>query len=242
MALLVVVLCVRMMAQTSTFRYTATEKLPRFEEIQYFVGATGLVSHDWDAATGEGTVVYEGTVTELGSYALQWQGKLTGIIIPEGVTRIGYQGFFQCTNLTNLTLPKSLKEIGVPSGQAFGGCTSLKNGQFIIDDIAWWCSLTINGGSNPLSYAKKFYSAPNVEVTNLVIPEGVTSICGNAFNSCDGIKSVSLPSTLTSIGASAFYKCNGLESVAIPASVTAIEEYAFAYRGAVLQDCCRADV
>ena len=229
MALLVVVLCVRMMAQTSTFRYTATEKLPRFEEIQYFVGATGLVSHDWDAATGEGTVVYEGTVTELGSYALQWQGKLTGIIIPEGVTRIGYQGFFQCTNLTNLTLPKSLKEIGVPSGQAFGGCTSLKNGQFIIDDIAWWCSLTINGGSNPLSYAKKFYSAPNVEVTNLVIPEGVTSICGNAFNSCDGIKSVSLPSTLTSIGASAFYKCNGLESVAIPASVTAIEEYAFAY-------------
>ena len=215
-----------LMAQTTTFKYTASEKLPRFEEIQYFLGATGLVSHDWDEETGEGTVVYEGTVTEVGSYALQWQGKLTGIIIPEGVTRIGFQGFFQCSNLTNLTLPKSLKEIGVPSGNAFGGCSSLKNGQFIIDDIAWWCSLTINGGSNPLSYTKKFYSAPDVEVTDLVIPEGVTSICGNAFNGVEGIKSVTFPESLTYIGSNAFAYTN-LESVTIPKGVTEIDEYAF---------------
>ena len=225
LALLGAMLCLQIQAQTTTIKYTATEKIPRFEEIQYFVGATAVQSHTFD--DGKGTVVYEGTVTELDNCCLQWTSALTGIVIPEGVTRIGYQGFFQCSNLTNLTLPKSLKEIGVPTGQAFGGCTSLKNGQFIIDDIAWWCSLTINGGSNPLSFTKKFYSAPDVEVTNLVIPEGVESICGNAFNSCDGIKSVSLPSTLTSIGASAFYKCTALESVDIPVSVTAIEEYAF---------------
>lgn len=217
-------------AQTTTFKYTASEKLPRFEEIQYFVGATGLVSHDWDEETGEGTVVYEGTVTEVGSYALQWQGKLTGIVIPEGVTRIGFQGFFQCSNLTNLTLPKSLKEIGVPSGQAFGGCSGLANGQFIIDDIAWWCSLTINGGSNPLTYAKKFYSAPDVEVTDLVIPEGVESICYNAFNGCTGITSVTLPSTLKSIGGNAFAYTT-IETVNIPESVTEIEEYAFQHCG-----------
>lgn len=227
MTLLLAVVCAVSYAQTTTIKYTATEKIARFEEIQYFTGATALQSHTFDTGTGEGTVVYAGTVTAFDNYCLQWTSALTGIVVPEGVTRIGYQGFFQCSNLTNLTLPKSLKEIGVPSGQAFGGCTSLKNGQFIIDDIAWWCSLTINGGSNPLSYAKKFYSAPNVEVTNLVIPEGVTSICGNAFNSCDGIKSVSLPSTLTSIGASAFYQCNGLESVAFPAGAATIEEYAF---------------
>ena len=220
---------VQMQAQ-STFKYTATEKLERFEEIQYFVGATGVKSHEWNADTGEGTVVYEGTVTEVGSYALQWQGKLTGIVIPEGVTRIGFQGFFQCSNLTNLTLPKSLKEIGVPSGQAFGGCSSLKNGKFIIDDIAWWCSLTINGGSNPLSYAKKFYSAPDVEVTDLVIPEGVTSICDNAFYGVEGIKSVTFPDDLTDIGANAF-AYSGLETVTIPKGVTEISEGAFQHCG-----------
>ena len=222
----VTLLCLGIQAQTSTFRYTSSEKLPRFEEYQYFTGATGVISHDWDAATGEGTVVYEGTVTEVGSNALQWQGSLTGIVIPEGVTRIGFQGFFQCTNLTNLTLPKSLKEIGVPSGQAFAGCSGLANGQFIIDDIAWWCSLTINGGSNPLSYAKKFYSAPDVEVTDLVIPEGMESICYNAFYGCTGITSVTLPSTLKTIGGNAFAYTN-IETVTIPDSVTEIEEYAF---------------
>lgn len=215
LALLGAMLCLQIQAQTTTIKYTATEMIPRFNEIQYFVGATAVQSHSF--VDGEGTVVYEGTVTAFDNCCLQWTSALTGIVVPEGVTRIGYQGFFQCSNLTNVTLPKSLKEIGVPSGQAFGGCTSLKNGQFIIDDIAWWCSLTINGGSNPLSFTKKFYSAPDVEVTDLVIPEGVTSIPQNAFYQCEGIKSVSLPSTLTTIGESAFYGCNGLKSVAIPA-------------------------
>lgn len=225
LTLVAAVVCVQIQAQ-STFKYTSTEKVERFEEIEYFVGATGVRSHDWNADSGEGTVVYEGTVTEVGSYALQWQGKLTGIVIPEGVTRIGFQGFFQCSNLTNLTLPKSLKEIGVPSGQAFGGCSGLANGQFIIDDIAWWCSLTINGGSNPLSYTKKFYSAPDVEVTDLVIPEGVTSICGNAFYGVEGIKSVTFPESVTSIGSDAF-AFTGLETVTIPKGVTEISSGTF---------------
>ena len=217
---------VNVLAQTTTFSYTATEKIPRFEEIQYFKGAKSVISHEYNEDTGEGIVVYEDTVTELGSYCLQWTSSLTGIVIPEGVTRIGFQAFWQCSNLTNVTLPKSLKEIGVPSGQAFGGCTGLANGQFIIDDLEWWCSLTINGGSNPLSFAKKFYSAPDVEVTDLVIPEGVESICYNAFTGCEGIQSVTLPSTLTSIGGNAFSRTN-IKSVDIPANVTEIGEYAF---------------
>lgn len=74
-------------AQTTTFKYTATEKIDRFEEIHYFVGATAVQSHEFNEETGEGTVVYEGMVTELGNNCLQWQRVLTGIVIPEGVTR-----------------------------------------------------------------------------------------------------------------------------------------------------------
>jgi hypothetical protein len=220
----------QMQAQ-STFKYTATEKLERFEEIQYFTGATGVKSHEWNADTGEGTVVYEGEVTALGSNALLFTYALTGIVIPEGVSSIGFQAFKGCTGLTNITLPKSLKEIGVPSGLAFDGCSGLANGQFIIDDIAWWCSLDIRGVfSNPLYYAKHIYSAKDQEITDLVIPEGVTSIGANAFYRVEGIKSVTFPDDLTDIGANAF-AYSGLETVTIPKGVTEISEGVFQHCG-----------
>ena len=227
MTLLLAVVCAVSYAQTTTIKYTATEKIARFEEIQYFVGATALQSHTFDEGTGNGTVVYEGTVTEFDTRCLQWTSALTGIVIPEGVTNLGFQAFQGCSNLTTIKLPKSLTTIGNPTGLVFDGCSGLANGQFIIDDIAWWCNLDIRGVfSNPLYYAKKFYSAPDVEVTNLVIPEGVTSIGGNAFYRCEGITSVTLPSTLTAIGSNSFAYTN-IESVAIPASVTEIEEGTF---------------
>lgn len=215
--------CLGATAQTSTFKYTSSEKLPRFEEIQYFVGATGLVSHDWDASTGEGTVVYEGTVIELGSYALQWQGSMTALEIPEGVTTLGYQSVQCCYNLSSISLPKSLKQI--KSGAFY--YTAFANGKFIIDDLTWWCNIEFAGyDSNPLRYAKHIYSDKDTEITDLVIPEGVTRIGPYAFLNCEAIKSVTFPSTLTSIGSNAFYQ-SGLESIAIPESVMEIEESTF---------------
>ena len=216
-------MCLGANAQTTTFKYTATEKLPRFEEIQYFVGATGLVSHEWDAATGEGTVVYEGTVTELGSNALQWQTPMTALEIPEGVTTLGFQSVQCCANLSSVSLPKSLKYV---KNMAFY-YTGFANGKFIIDDLAWWCSIQFEAySSNPLNYAKHIYKDKDTEITDLVIPEGVTSIGWYAFYGVEGIKSVTFPSTLTSIGGSAFAR-TGLESVAIPPAVTTLEEYTF---------------
>lgn len=221
--LLLAMVCLGATAQTSTFKYTATEKLERFEEFQYFIGATGVKSHDWDAATGEGTVVYEGTVTELGSYALQFQRTMTALVIPEGVTTLGFQSMQACYNLSSVSLPKSLKHV---MGQAFYA-TGFAAGKFIIDDLAWWCSIQFDGiDSNPLCDAKHVYSDEDTEITDLVIPEGVSSIGSYSFVKCEGIKSVTFPSTLTAIGSHAFYQ-SGLESVDIPKGITTIEESTF---------------
>ncbi len=229
---LLAVMCLGIHAQTTTFTYTATAKIDRFEDKDFtklFVGATAVQSHTYDAGTQAGTVIYEGEVTELGSNALMWQSALTSIVIPEGVTTIGYQAFKACSNLTTIKLPKSLKVIGANSGLAFDGCSGLAKGKFIIDDIAWWCSLDIRGlYSNPIYYAKHIYSDEDTEITNLIIPEGVTSIGNNAFYGCEGITSVSFPSTLKSIGASAFASCTNIPSVVIPKDAS-IGESCFSY-------------
>ena len=218
--------CLCVQAQTSTFKYTATEKLTRFEEIKYFVGAKSVISHIFDEATGEGTVVYEGTVTAVGGYCLQFTYPLTSIVIPEGVTTIGFQAFKGCTHLTTIKLPKSLKETG---GLTFEGCSGLANGKLIVDDLAWWCSVNWGGPySTPLCYAKHLYSDEDTEITDLVIPEGVANVGAYAFYHCEGITSVSLPSTLESIGSNAFAN-SGLKSVDIPVGLTTIGESAFRY-------------
>ena len=65
---------------------------------------------------------------------------------------------------------------------------------------------------NPLYYGGKLYLNGEL-VTNLVIPEGVTSISARAFYGCTSISSVTLPSSLTSIGSSAFYGCEALGKI-----------------------------
>ena len=64
-------------------------------------------------------------------------------------------------------------------------------------------------------------------ITEIVLPEGLTSIGSCAFAVCKYVTSVTIPSSVTSIGRSAFEDCSGLTSVTIPSSVTSVGRYAF---------------
>ena len=64
-------------------------------------------------------------------------------------------------------------------------------------------------------------------LTNVTIPNGVTSIENYAFEDCTGLTNVTIPNSVTSIGSSAFEYCTGLTNVTIPNSVTSIESDAF---------------
>lgn len=81
-----------------------------------------------------------------------------------------------------------------------------------------------------MNYAHHLYLS-GVEVKNLVIPSGVTSISDGAFKGCSGLTSVSIPSSVTSIGGGAFSGCSGMTSITIPNSVTSIGEGAFSGSG-----------
>ena len=136
--------------------------------------------------------------------------EIRDLVIPNSVTSIGQYAFQSCTGLTSVNIPNSVTSIG---NNAFNGCTGLTSVH--ISDLAAWCNMSFgNNSANPLSYAHHLYLNDN-EITNLVIPNSVTSIGQEAFYSCTGLTSVTIGNSVTSIGNSAFYGCTGLTSVHI---------------------------
>ena len=59
-------------------------------------------------------------------------------------------------------------------------------------------------------------------LTEIVIPNSVTSIGHYAFYDCDGLTEIVIPNSVTSIGEYAFAYCDGLENMVIPNSVTSM--------------------
>jgi BspA type Leucine rich repeat region (6 copies) len=72
-----------------------------------------------------------------------------------------------------------------------------------------------------------FYQCTSL--TSVTIPNSVTSIGDGVFNYCTSLTSVTIPNSVTSIGTYAFALCFSLTSVTIPNSVTSIGEFAFDY-------------
>ncbi|MBR6604940.1 MAG: leucine-rich repeat domain-containing protein, partial [Prevotella sp.] len=171
------------------------------------------------------TVTYNSqiySVKNIGDYAFRACRNLISITIPNSVTSIGYFAFGDCYNLTSITIPYSVKNIG---DDAFFSCDKVTSVH--ISDIAAWCSIKFGSSfSNPLRHAKHLY-IDGKEVTELIIPYGVTSIGDYAFQYLSSLTSAIIPNSVTSIGESAFYACSSLATIAIPNSVTSIGEGAF---------------
>ena len=169
------------------------------------------------------SVTIGNSVTSIGEWALSGCTGLTSIEIPNSVTSIGSDAFNGCTGLTSITIPNSVTSI---EEYAFYDCSGLT--AVHIGDLAAWCGIDFaSANANPLYYAKNLYLNGEL-VTDLVIPDSVTSIEYAAFYNCTGLTSIEIPNSVTSIGGSAFYDCFGLTSVVIGNSVTSIGYDAFA--------------
>ncbi|MGN0818705.1 MAG: leucine-rich repeat domain-containing protein, partial [Candidatus Coproplasma sp.] len=150
------------------------------------------------------------TVNIIGDDAFEFCKSITSIIIPNSVISIGRRAFKGCSKLKSITIPGSVKEIGEDS---FLECHSLE--EVHISDLAAWCKIDFEGEeANPLAFSEKLYLNGKL-ITDLVIPDGVTSIGAYAFIYCTSLKSVTIPSSVTSIGESAFSCCGSIEKVHI---------------------------
>ena len=177
----------------------------------------------------KGTLTISGTgdmwvvMYESGGSYIEWaesKENIQKVVIQEGVTSICPSAFKDCINLTSVTIPASVTNIG---GNAFAGTPWLKAKQkesplviinhILIDGTACTGEITIPETVTAIGeYA--FYSCKALTAVNL--PENMTTICAGAFRNCDGLTSMTIPDSVASIGASAFAGCDNLASVKLP--------------------------
>lgn len=136
---------------------------------------------------------------------------LTSVQIPDTVTEIGSNAFYNCTSLKSVTIqdnkPSCVKKIG---RQAFMFCSELT-------DIPILDSVT-EIGSESFHHCEK--------LDTVTIPEGVTSVADGMFRYCYSLHTVTLPDSVTAIEERAFTG-TALTQIHIPANVAQIGTDAF---------------
>ena len=151
-------------------------------------------------------IVY--SVISIGNSAFYNCKNLTSVTIPNCVTTIGLGAFAGCNSLPSITIPQSVTSI---EGSAFAYCTGLT-------------SVTIPNGITSIEGSVFFHCQ---KLNSITIPNSVTSIKGNAFEGCISLKSIIIPNSVIDIGMEAFLDCSSLTSVTFGSSVRSIGNYAF---------------
>lgn len=148
--------------------------------------------------------------------------SLTYVNLPESIIALGEYAFYD-TFLTNITVSGKISEI--PGyfiyNESSAVSITLEDGVEVLCSNAICDGLKIQELKLPSTLktinSKAFgnFESSNLEVRNLVIPEGVTNIVEKAFNGCEHLTKITLPGTLINIDTNMFNNCINLNTITL---------------------------
>ena len=157
------------------------------------------------------------------------------------VTSINEYTFGGCSEVTSITIPKSVTSIGNCVAPDCDKLVSIivdsenpvydsrNNSNAIIETetnrLIQGCNTTVIP-ETVTTIGQYSFSYCNLLAT-ISVPDSVKSIEKRAFDSCENLTSITIPNSVTSIDSNAFNGCKGLTSITIPNGVTNIEGAAF---------------
>jgi len=154
------------------------------------------------------------TITEIGQDCLINGGafyectNLTSVTIPTTVTRIGDFAFRFCYRLASVKIPDTVTRIG---SYSFSDCISLTN-------------VMIGNGVTSIG-GLAFYNCR--KLTRVTIPDSVITFGGGVFCNCSHLTNVTIGNGVTNIECGLFEQCISLTNIKIPASVIRIGDDGF---------------
>ena len=142
----------------------------------------------------------------IGNNCFEGCKALEEVSLPDTVTYIDQEAFKDCTSLSQLSMPGAHCE-----GAVFQGCTALGEVSLgVMDSVPQYMFSGCTG------------------LTEVTIPDGVSSVGDSAFAGCTALTSVSLPDSVTAVYNNAFSGCTSLTQVRIGAKTDTIGARAFA--------------
>ncbi len=177
------------------------------------------------------------------------QGNQYSYKLPKGIKAIASYAFYNCTNMTSVTVNAECEEI---LNSAFNNCSALKSASLpeglqklggsafyycynltsfklpnsvesVGSDCFYGCSQFKNGIYNDSC----FYYFPAKNITGeFTIPGNPKKIAPGAFNNTS-LSAIIIPSSVEVIEGSAFYYCSNLKNVQLPENLDSIKSYAF---------------
>lgn len=151
-----------------------------------------------------GSYVIPSTVKTISEGAFYSCYTITGVTMPNGLTKIGNEAFCYCFGIKSITLPDSLTTLGF---RAFTGVDTEE----------------INVGANNKSFTSidgvlfnkartTLLAYPSGRVGSYAIPAGVTFIFDSAFSYSRYLTDLFVPKSVSKVGMIAFLGCNALEA------------------------------
>ncbi len=170
-------------------------------------------------------------VNAIDEYAFHQNTDITEVTIPGSVRTIGNWAFEGCTSLSKVTLGLGIHEIG---GASFRGCTSLTEitlpvstrdiGFSAFEQCTALTSVTL--GNNVMRIGSNAFAGCTA-LTEITIPNSAEELGDGVFNGCSALTSVVLSEGVEKIGDMAFENC-GLTSLTVPSTVTNLGNNCFA--------------